>query len=807
MFFFLLTSSITLYSQSLDFLKTGSVDNMSDQQLESVMQKMQSEGIQMNQIDQYGSAQGIKKEEIAKFKKRVVRFSNNRGGVKLRRPVDKNDEEETDKNNTGQKEPVRDSSAIEKRIKIFGSDIFKNINLNFEPNLRMATPTDYVLGPDDELLIDIYGVSESSYKVNVTPEGKIKIPVAGMINVGGLTIEEARKVIKRKLGSIYGGISSNSTQVSITLGDIRSITVHIIGEVIYPGSYSIPSLSTVFNALYQSGGPKTNGSYREIQVIRGNKLLSVFDLYDYLVKGKMNNVRLQDQDVIKVMPYHNRVTLLGEVKNEAIFEMRKGETLGDLIQFAGGFNETAYRDRITVLRNTLKEKSVADVAYDQINQFKAEAGDQFTIGKILNRYTNRIQISGAVYRPGVYALAEKMTLRDLLIKSDGLKEDAYTERGVIFRKEVNGQPAMTNFCPSDILSGKEIIELQKEDSVIINSLTDLKEKQYVHLSGEVINPDKYEYAKGMTLKDLIFLSKGFKNIADYNDVEVFRQIRDEKTLIKNVQKAKAFKIRVSRSLSTTDSSAHFRLEPEDRIVVRPQYGYEDAKEVKIEGEVYAAGSYIMTSKNERISDLVKAAGGVTRYAYPEGAFLIRRLTKSESEKEMMQKVTKDLSKKIKKKTVQSDTTEIEEAVVAETDIVGINMEKILKRPGSKYDIKLEPGDLLQIPRVLETVKVNGEVLRSGTVRYDRGRSFNEYVSLSGGYSAKALAGKAYVIHANGSVNVTRSYLGFRIYPRVRPGSQIIVPQKNERKGMTTAETISISTSVVSLAAIIVTLFR
>lgn len=815
-------SLFTLQAQSLSMLKNLNIDNIDDSQIEQLMSKMQSEGVGMNQLDKYAAAQGIKTEDVAKLKKRIVRYNSEKGGVKTRKASTlstglKTDQltDESGKSLTLDPEMARYYEAYFAKLdsikstkpKVFGSDIFKDVNLSFEPNLRLATPTDYVLGPDDELLIDVYGMSEISHKVYVSPEGNIRIPNIGMITVGGLTIDEAKRVITSRLSSIYGGIRSKNTFVSIALGDIRSITVNVIGEVVYPGSYSIPSLATVFNAIYQSGGPKESGSFRVIEVIRNSKVIASIDLYDFIVYGKQSNLRLRDQDAIKVLPYQNRVTLIGEVKTPAIFEMKKGETIANLINFAGGFSEKAYRERITASRNTLKEKSVIDVAHTEFNTFLTEPGDEYNVGKLLNRFVNRVQVSGAIYRPGAYALSPGMTAADLLKKAEGLKEEAYATRAIIFRKSATGLAEMSSFSPRNSLEGKETVLLQKEDSVVISSVLDMKEDDYVFLSGEVVNPNRYPFAEGMTLRDLILLGNGFKNKADVSEVEVFRQVSDVKLLNENVVKSESFKIELNKDWASNDKTSTFKLKREDRVIVRPIFGYEEPKEVKIEGEVRAPGVYILMSKNQRISDLIYKSGGVTSYAYLSGAFLIRQLEKKESEKKLLTQVTNNLTTKLKKQSESADSLKVKKELLAESDIVSINLEKILKQPGSEYDLKLEAGDELYIPKYLETVKVTGEVLRPNTVRYDKRLSFTDYVDASGGYGSNALIRKGYVIQANGSVQTVKRFLWFKHYPKVTPGSKIVIPEEAEKKSMSTAETISVTTSIVSVAAIIVTLFK
>lgn len=678
--------------------------------------------------------------------------------------------------------------------------------MSFEPNLRLATPQDYVLGPDDEVLIDIYGLSEASHKLYVSPEGNIRIPLVGVVNVSGLTIGEARRIIKNRMTSTYKGLASGNTSVSINLGNIRSITVHVIGEVVYPGSYTIPSLATVFNALYQSGGPKENGSFRDIQVIRHNQVLRTIDLYDFLVYGKQHDLRLQDQDVIKVLPYRNRVTLTGEVKTPAIFEMKNGESLQDLITFAGGFTEKAYRESITGYRNTLKEKSVVSIANSDYKTFHTEPGDEYKVGKLLNRFVNRVQIGGAVYRPGEYALKDGMKAGDLLRLAEGLKEEAFANSAVIFRKNSVGLPEMSSFSPKEVLNGQNDILLQREDSIYIGSVLDMKEHDFVYISGEVMKPAKYPFGEGMTVKDLILLAKGFKNWANVGEIEVYRQITDVKTLNENVEKAQSFKIKMNSDMDHSEAST-FKLQREDRVMVRPIFGSEEMKEVKIEGEVINPGVYVLKSKRQRISDLVIAAGGFSSYAYPEGAFLIRKRNKDQIEQKAQDAIKKGVALKVKKDVTAKDSLMEEHQKPIESDMVDIRLERIMKHPGSAYDLQLDSGDVLSVPRLLETVSVSGEVLRTGLVRYQKGKSLKYYISNAGGFSPKSLPGKTYVVYPNGSVDVTTHILGFRSYPKVKPGAQVIVPLKPEKKGMTTAETIGITSSIVTMATLIMTLIN
>jgi protein involved in polysaccharide export with SLBB domain len=782
------------------------VDNLSDAQVGQLVQQMQSQGISTNQIDQYAASKGASPEQAQKLKNRIVQYS----GQEVKQG---NRYQGTDNRmNLSEDEAIdgvesKNGELNAKQValpKVFGTDIFKNATMSFEPNLRLATPQDYVLGPDDEVLIDIYGLSEANYKLNVSPEGTIRIPLVGVINVSGLTIAEARRVIKNRMTATYKGLATGNTSVSINLGNIRSITVHVIGEVAHPGSFTIPSLATVFNALYQSGGPKENGSFRDIQVIRNNQVIRTVDLYDFLVHGKQHDLRLQDQDVVKVLPYKNRVTLTGEVKTPAIFEMKNGETLLDLISFAGGFTEKAYRESITGYRNTLKERSVVSIGNGSFKTFKTEPGDEYSVGKLLNRFENRVQISGAVYRPGVYALKEGMKVKELLQLAEGLKEDAFVNSAVIFRKNNLGLSEVASFSPKEVLSGQNDITLQREDSIYIGSVLDMKEKDFVYISGEVLKPEKYPFGEGMTLKDLIVLANGFKNKANVGEIEVYRQITDIKILNENINKAESFKIKMDSAMENT---ATFKLKREDRVVVRPIFGSEDMREVTIEGEVIAPGNYVLKSKKQRISDLLNQAGGLSAYAYAQGAFLTRKHRKEDVDQKAMELIKKDAALKVKSKTNAIDSMQVEKQDAMTSHIVDIRLEKIIRHPGSKYDLQLEEGDVLSIPKQLETVSISGQVLRSTSVRYQSRKSLGYYIANAGGFSARALAGRTYVVYPNGSVDATSHFLGFRVYPKVKPGASIVVPLKPEKKGMTTAESIGLTSSIVSMAALIMTLFK
>lgn len=805
---FLLVSFSSLVSaQSLDMLKTlsgmsaNSIDNLSDNQMEQIKEQMDNQGITLDQLDMQASKYNLSKEHINKLKKRIIRYN----GITEKEYLQKKDQKSLF-TETDEKIPF---STEEEQLEIFGFSTFRDANLTFEPNLRLATPSDYVLGPDDELLIDIYGNSQANYNLFVSPEGKINLPYVGVVTVGGLSIEEAKSVISKKLSSVYSGMATNSVKVSIALGDIRSITVSVIGEVAKPGSYTLPSLSSVYNALYLSGGPTENASFRKVQISRGNKIISVIDLYDFLVYGKSSTLRLKDQDVIKVLPYNHRVSVKGEVKTPAIYEMGEFETVANLLEFAGGFSQDAYRDRVTAYRNTSKEKSVIDVHSSEYATFHTEPGDFYTIGKLLDRFANRVQIQGSIYRPGEYSLDQGMKVSDLLRKADGLLEDAFVNRAIIYRKNLFNLPEMVSFSPKDVLSGLTDVALQKEDSVHIFSVPEMKEEEYIYVSGGVVAPNRYTFAEGMTLKDAVLMAKGFSSKADPSMVEVFRQTTGEKDLEINLDKATRFEFKIDPELNFNDSASSFLLRKNDRVMVRFQYGLDEMKKVSVVGEVKYPGDYVLLNKEQRISDLIEMAGGLTQYAYPSGAFLIRKRNLSKSEKRMLEDLSGQLSDKTSVSGTKGDrdSLELRMNLIRETDMVGINLDKIMQNPKSKYDLLLSEGDSISIPQQLEVVYVDGEIMKPNAVRYIKNKSMKSYIRESGGFSAKALKKGSYIVYANGEVDAIRSFMGFRSYPKVLPGSRIIVPEKPEKRQMSTGEVVSISTSIASVAAIIISLFK
>ena len=845
LFFFAITLSQSVFSQTN--YADVKVDDLTDTQIRQLMQRAESVGYNDAQLEQMAAAQGMNATEIQKLRLRVEKIRKQEGGqsndksdsngsnknqqngneLDRTRGFDKQNVRDTTKNNnkTDSSGNLKTKKALEEeklaemkklfeglKPKIFGEDLFKNENLTFEPNLRMATPKSYVVGPDDELLIDLSGDNEANYKLKVSPDGTIRLQYVGLISVGGLSIEQATSKIRSSMASTYPSLRSGRTSVAITLGNIRSIKVTVIGEVVKPGSYTVPSLFTVFNALYESGGPNRNGSFRKIQVVRNNKVVSTIDVYDFLLNGiQLNNIRLQDQDVINVPVYQTRVEMAGEVKRPALYEALNTETLEDMVRFAGGFSNDAYTAQIKVLQKTNKERKITDVPADDYNKYNPLNGDKYVVEAILDRFENRVEISGAVFRPGQFELDENLTLTQLIAKADGLKEDAFLNRGYISRLNADNSLSLLSFDVAKVLAGTEAdIKLQREDKVTISSIFDLREEYKVTIQGEVREPGTFEYGDNMNLESLIQMAGGFKEGATPNRIEISRRIKNSDATSVSAQTAEVFTVNVDQNLKVQEKD--FTLKPFDIVSIRSSESYQVQRQVKVEGEVLYPGTYTITKKDERISDIMKRAGGLSPLAYVEGASLkrtggaeARAIDSLERRKEEKEKL---MNLQRLKQSGAKDTTTIEKDLqVLRSDLVGIDLVKILKKPLSRNDLIVEDGDVIRVPKELQTVRVTGEVLKPNSIVYIKGRSFKGYVDGAGGYSYNAYKRGAYIVYSNGSVAAAKKFLFFNNYPQVKPGAEIFVPKRAEREKMNVQAWIGISTAFASLAAIVVSLLR
>nr|WP_294943028.1 SLBB domain-containing protein [uncultured Mucilaginibacter sp.] len=780
-------------------LSNVNVNDLSDAQLRQVLQQAQATGMSDTQLLQTLQGRGLSAEQSQVLQTRIAAI---RKAAATGTDVQQDTPAQQSNRSLNYKPDTLDLPGTTP-TKIFGANLFRNSNITFEPNLKIATPVNYILGPEDQLNINVYGASLVNWKLDVSPEGNINIPGVGILNVSGKTIEQATASIKSKLAANNYAVGRGTT-VQVSLGNIRSIKVILVGEVVKPGTYTLPSLATVFNALYSAGGPNNNGSFRQIEIIRNNRIVRRLDVYDFLVKGdQKDNISLQDQDIIRVPTYRTRVELVGEVKHPALFEVLSGEAMQDVLRFAGGFTDQAYTARIKVSQISDQQRRIGDVIEADYKNYIPLRGDKFTVEKILERYENRVTINGAVFRPGEYELQKGLTLSQLIKNAAGLKEDAFTGRGSITRLKPDNTTELISFDVNGILNKTTPdILLQREDVVRISSIFDLRNEYNVTIKGEVRSQGNFAFAENMSVEDLIVKAGGFTDGASAKRVEVARRVTDSDPASKTSNLAQVFNIDVDPQLK--NGSANFKLQPFDIVSVYSQPGYEKQSTVKIEGEVLYPGYYAIQQKNEKISDLIKRAGGLTASADADGASLRRNdlailgvNKKGVDTNAVKQERLEQLSRL---KQANKDSTTID--TPARNNFVGINLKEILETPGSRTDLIAEDNDVIRVPKKQELVWVNGDVLFPSAVVYSPGKSFNDYVLNAGGYSATASRRRTYVKYPNGEVHGVSKFLFFNVHPAVKPGSQIFVTTKPAKHGLSTTEVIGLTTGIASLGAII-----
>lgn len=763
------------------------VQQLSNQQITELVQKIQSSGMTMDQAIAMARAKGATQDQINQLMSRIQALQGSSsvspsgaGAVQsaaVSQPV------YTAKENV---------IATPTEKKIFGFYLFNNKNLSFAPSVNLPTPHNYVLGAGDQLLVNIWGASQQTYQLSINNAGAVYIPSLGPIYIAGMNFDNASNLLKKRLTSIYAGMrkSEPTTWASVTLSALRAINVNIVGDAIAPGTYSLPATATLFNALYLSGGPSSKGSFRNIKLIRNNKVVKTIDVYDFLIQGMTDgNVQLRDQDVIFIPTFKKRVETSGNFKRQNYFEMKEGETLKDLIQYAGGFSTDAYQSKVTVYRLTDKEKAVFDIQNKDYASFELNNGDAVVAGAILDRYTNRIIIQGAVYRPGTYELKKGMTLSDLIALADGVMPDVYSDRGLIIREKEDLTKETIPFDVDSVLQKKQNLLLMKEDRVIINNIESMREKRYISISGEVQKPGQFDYYDKMTLKDLIFLAGGFNEAATGSYLEISRRNDDKLAEQPNSQLSEIIRVNIDKSLKMEQGKALISLKPFDHVFVRTAPSYFTQKNVRILGEVNYPGAYTIKNKNERISDLLKRAGGLNQYAFAQGAILKRFGVLSSIQKERINTITKSDS------TKQLASTQLN-LINKSYQIVELNLPEILKNPGGPDDYELKDGDVVTIPQINQTVMIAGEVMNPVTLAYIKGKSVRYYIQKAGGYSQDAKKSKTYIIYANGS-SASRGSI-------VLPGSQILVPKKPVRQTSnfeTIARVFTILTSALTAAVL------
>ena len=806
--FFLLLSvgfSLPLSAQvqnlNLEQLAYINVDQLSDEQIQSFWEKAQAQGYSITDLETAARVKGVPVSQITKLRQRIMTLSTS---VKKRTATSGNKPTSSEQEIFGRTgRETKDSIMVTKKSRVFGYDFFQNPKISFAPTINVPTPESYIINTGDELLVEVWGAAESSTTQKVDNQGNIILPMAGKVHVGGLNFVEAKARINTALRKIYAGISAPEgsyakVYTGVSIANIRTVKVNIIGEVEVPGTYSLSALSTVINALYTSGGPTENGSFRNIQVVRGGKTIAHLDIYNFLLKGSQEgNINLNDQDVIIVPPYKNQVEVIGFVKREGLYEVKEGEKLSSLVDYFGGFKSNAYKDIMVVERIVGAKREVKEVPFSDAGKFAMQGGDKLLVHKLSDIYHNRISITGAVYQPGNYAYSEGMTVLDLIDKAAGVREEAYLNRAILFRSIDRVDKQSLNFSLKDLLEKKQTIALQPNDSLHIYGRDSLIAKPMVRIEGAVRKPQKFAYAKGLYPADLIIMAGGFIEGADQTQVQVARQLNDAN--FKTISKVYT----VSLSKEGGDSIA---LEPNDIVTVHYEKGYVPQQVVKIEGEVSFPGFYAILSKEERISSLIERSGGLAPYAYVEGATLVRKKDKNEKDDKAQEKQLKKLKKTDKDLTL-IETKEEEKTPEASEYRVGINLKKIMENKNSYQDLVLKDGDVLIIPSEKQTVEVKGLVLAPSLVRYEKGKSTRSYINSAGGFSDNAQKKSVYVVYANGDVKGTSRFLFFRSYPKVSPGALVIVPEKPEKKSLSTTETVSVMTALTTLAILIYNAFK
>ncbi len=782
----------------------SNIETLSDQQLIQLINQYDLAGLSETDFNQRAKEMGLGADQIQLLQKRLALL--NMSELSTANASSGNVKSDAYSKRSQLPVKVPEKQKPTKELQIFGADIFDNLQLSFQPNLQIATPANYLIGTNDELIIDVYGISDITKKILVNTEGYIRFPKYGPIKVGGLTIEQANIKVKRELTKLYPGLTSGNTSIKLSLGQMRSIQVTLLGEIKTPGTYTVPSLSTIMNALYASGGPTSIGSFRQIELVRGGKVISNFDIYDFLVMGDLTkNVLLQDQDVIKVAPYQRRVTMLGAVKKPAIFDVKSNETLQDILQYAGNYADNAMKDFVRVNRMGNVQMEMLTLFSKDYGKAKLVSGDLIIVDSLAKTYENRVNISGAVNYPGDYGLNQIVDLRNLLLTSS-IKQNAYLNRAYIKRRDFQLNPIFVNFNVSEVLASKQNIELNREDSVYVFENNQLHEVYNVKINGQVNQPGYYPYSKNMTVRDLILMANGFKDGATLDKIEIARRIKETTS---GIDTSALANIQVIDLSNKNQTNLDYELAPFDIIEVRQSSVYKEQISVKVEGEVMYPGTYILSAKTERLSDLIQRAGGFKQSAYVEGAVLYRNTysNKTEVEKSMFNNKLNIIQNETNVKSISSKVTDSSsvKSLLADQKPVGLKLAEAIQRPGSREDITLEAEDVLSIPKGLETVQSFGAVRVPKQIIYKPGMGVANVIYMSGGFSETASKKGTYIVYANGDVKKTHKFLFFRIYPSLKRGAEVYVPSRGIKQKMTTGEVLGLGSTIISMTGLLLAL--
>lgn len=792
-FFVSVAVTLLLMGSTTAMAQTG----MTDAQVIQYVQEGLSQGKSQQQLMMELSAKGVTTEQALRLKQMYENGEISTESTQTKTVTDTSRMRESTEANKAEETPKQESAPAEAPAKVnplsemvYGRNIFTNDKLSFEPDLNMATPQNYRLGPGDEIIIDIWGASEDIIRKEISPDGSINVPGLGVISLNGMNIADAKEYLKSELSKIY---ADEGNQIQVTLGKTRSIKINVMGEVMVPGTYTLSAFASVFHALYSAGGVTDLGSLRNIKVARNGKTVAEVDVYEYIMQGKTSDdINLQEGDVVIVPTYDAIVKVEGKVKRPMKYEMKENETVSTLLKYAGFFAPNAYKNSVRVVRQEGREYSIATVERDNFGAFKLMDGDVVSADSIINRFSNKLEIKGAVYRPGIYEYCESInTVKKLLQQADGLLGDAFTNRAVLYRQRENLTSEVLPVDVKGILDGTaEDVELRKNDILFVPSIYDIKNIGNVYISGEVVKPGTYPYADNMTLEDIVITAGGLKDAASLVRVDISRRMKDNKGThaIDTVGQNFSFGLKDG---FIVDGEPGFVLEPFDQVFVRRSPGYSEQKNVTVNGEVLYSGEYSLNYKNERLSSLISRAGGLTVFGYARGAKLTR--VANDHEIKRMQNVIEMMRRELGESLANSLMLELDSVFT-----VGIDLEEALKNPGGSADIVLREGDVISVPEMTSTVKINGAVMMPNTVTYQKGKKVSYYLDQAGGYSQNAKKTKKFIIYMNGEVTKVKSRS-----KKVEPGCEIVVPNKVKQNRI--GEVIGYATSFASLATMIASL--
>ena len=790
-----------LFSVFLFVLMLGSTSSlmaqtMSDQQVLEYVKDGIKQGKEQKQLASELARKGVTKEQAMRVKELYEKQNNvnttNTTGTEVNESRLREEMKE-DTSNILEDQPTAEDLVREDQV--FGRNIFNTKNLTFEPSVNLATPSNYRLGPGDEVIIDIWGASQNTIRQQISPDGTINIQKIGPVYLSGLTVSEGNDYLKKSLNKIYNGLNSDtdpSSDIRLTLGNIRTIQINVMGEVIQPGTYALSSFSTVFHALYRAGGVSDIGSLRNVQLVRNGKNIATIDVYDFIMKGNsQDDIRLQEGDVVIVPAYDVLVKISGKVKRPMRFEMKKDENLATLIKYAGGFDADAYTRSLRVVRQNGQEYEVNTVRDIDYSVYQMRNGDVVTAEAILNRFTNKLEVRGAVYRPGIYQLSGQLnTIRELVNEAQGLTGDAFLNRAVLYRQREDLTTEVLSVDIKSIMDGTSPnIALVKNDILYIPSIHDLEDRGNITVHGEVTKPASYPYADNMTLEDLIIQAGGLREAASTVRVDISRRIKNPRSTTDNDTIGQMFSFSLKDGF-VIDGQPGFVLQPYDEVYVRRSPGYQAQQNVGIEGEILFGGTYALTSREERLSDLVNKAGGATNYAYLRGAKLTR--VANASEKKRMADVIRLMRRQLGEEMMDSLGIEVENSFT-----VGIDLERALRNPQSSSNIVLREGDVISIPKNTNTVTINGAVMVPNTVSYLEGKDIDYYLNQAGGYSDNAKKSKKFIVYMNGEVTRVKG----NAKKQIEPGCEIIVPSKSKKR-TNVGEILGYATSFSSLGMMI-----